>query len=56
MYREVPPALSGRTKEKADRPDIAFESRKAAALSAAHPLLPPLLWFHTKVLLDLLMT
>lgn len=56
MYREMPPALSGRTKEKADRPDIAFELRKAAAHSAAHPLLPPSLCFHTKILLDLLMT
>lgn len=56
MYREMPPALSGRTKEKADRPDIAFELRKAAVLSAAHPLHPPPPWFHAKILLDPLMT
>lgn len=55
MYREMPPALSGRTKEKADRPDIAFELRKAAVLSAAHPLHPPPPWFHAKILLDPLM-
>lgn len=52
----MPLALSGRTKEKADRPDIAFGLRKAPALSAAHPFLPPLPWFHAKILLDLLMT
>lgn len=56
MYGEMPPALSGRTKETADRSDIAFELRKAAVLSAAHPFLPPHLWFHAKILLDLLMT
>lgn len=56
MYREMPPALSGRTKGKADGPDIAFGLREAPALSAAHPFLPPLPWFHAKILLDLLMT
>jgi len=48
MYREMPPALSGRTKEKADRLDIAFELRKAAALSAAHPFSLPLFGFVPK--------
>lgn len=56
MYREMPLALSGRTKEKADRPDIAFGLRKTPALSAAHPFLPPLVWFHAKILSALLMT
>lgn len=56
MYRETPLALSGRTKEEADRPDTAFGLRKAPALSAAHPFLPPLPWFHAKILLDLLTT
>lgn len=56
MYREMALALSGRTKERAERPDITFGLRKAPALSAAHPFLPPLLWFHAKILLDLLMT
>lgn len=49
MYREVPPVLSGRTKEKPDKPDIALEQRKAAVLlSVVHrtlihlPSHPPL--------------
>lgn len=50
MYREVPPVLSGRTKEKPDKPDIALEQRKAAVLLSvvhrtpihlpSHPLSP----------------
>lgn len=44
-YREVPPVLSGRTKENLDKPDIALVHRKAAALlfrssSRSHPSLP----------------
>lgn len=65
-YREVPPVLSGRTKGKPNKPDVALVQRKAAVLlSAAHlaPIhlppapspLPPL-WFHAKIPLALLMT
>lgn len=32
MYREVPPVLSGKTKEMPDKPDIALVQRKAAML------------------------
>lgn len=66
MYRAVPPALSGRTKEKPDKPDITSAWRKAAVLfSVVHlapihlPQLPaplPPLWVHVKIPLALLMT
>jgi len=65
-YREMPPVLSGGTKEKPDKPDIASAQRKAAVLlSVIHltpirlPLPPsplPDLWFHAKIPLALLMT
>lgn len=66
MYRAVPPVLSGRTKEKPDKPDITSARRKAAVLfSVVHlapihlPQLPaplPPLWVHVKIPLALLTT
>lgn len=66
MYREVPPVLSERTKEKPDKPDITLVQRKAAVLLSVVHLAPihlppppfplPPLWFHAKIPLALLMT
>lgn len=67
MYREVPPVLSGRTKEKPDKPDIALARRKAAVLLSVVHLAPihlppappsplPPFWFCAKIPLALLMT
>lgn len=66
MYSKVPPVLSGKTKKKPDKPDIALVQRKATVLLSVVHLAPihlpqppsplPSLWFHAKIPLALLMT